>query len=53
MGKAILRNVISRYDAELVRPGGEVDMSVENAFMVHDWNKIMASPVMKQGIKRS
>jgi hypothetical protein len=52
-GSISVEEAISAYDAEVVRRGAkEVKLSTENTFMVHDWNKIMASPLMQQGIKR-
>lgn len=43
---------ISAYDEEVVPRGGEeVKCSVENGFMLHDWQKVMESPVFRNGFK--
>ena len=33
------------------RAGEEVRVSVMNTTMLHDWNKVMESPVFKAGLK--
>ena len=46
-------SVISAYDAELVKRGSEeVENSVKNSMLVHDFEKFMESPVLKQGYAR-
>lgn len=46
-------DAISAYDAEMVKRGAaEVNLSVQNALMVHDWKLVMDSPAMKHGIKK-
>ncbi len=43
---------ISAYDAEIVPRGAEeVKCSVENGFMLHDWEKIQQSPVFRNGFR--
>jgi 2-polyprenyl-6-methoxyphenol hydroxylase-like FAD-dependent oxidoreductase len=45
---------ISAYDRELVMRGSEeVQVSLKSAIMVHDWEKLMESPVMKKGYVKS
>lgn len=44
---------ISGYDEELVRrAAAEVNLSVTNAHMVHDWSKVLDSPAMKVGVQK-
>lgn len=44
---------ITGYDEELVKRGSaEVNLSVMNCLMVHDWNQFMNSPAMKVGIDK-
>jgi hypothetical protein len=51
--KASLLEGISTYDAEVVKRGAkEVKMSVETAYMMHDWDQLMESPVMKHGVTK-
>jgi 2-polyprenyl-6-methoxyphenol hydroxylase-like FAD-dependent oxidoreductase len=41
---------ISSYDAEVLKRGSdEVKISVQSAILVHDYEKLMNAPVMKQG----
>ncbi len=43
---------ITKYEVEMKeRAGEEVKMSVMNTTMLHDWDKVMASPVMTKGLK--
>ena len=43
---------VSAYDEEVVPRGGEeVKCSVENGFMLHDWQKVLESPVFRNGFK--
>jgi hypothetical protein len=50
--KADLRQAISAYDEEVVPRGSEeVKCSVENGFMLHDWEKVRESPVFKSGFR--
>lgn len=47
-------SAISAYDAELVKRGGEeVENSRKNSMLVHDFEKFMDSPVLKQGYART
>ena len=48
-----MKVAITAYDEELVKRGAaEVNLSVKNALMVHDWDSVMDSPAMKHGIKK-
>ena len=53
-GKATApEEAITEYDEELVKRGSaEVNLSVMNCLMVHDWNQFMNSPAMKVGINK-
>jgi hypothetical protein len=45
---------IEEYDAEIEKRGGdEVETSRRNALLVHDLEKFMESPVLKQGYAKS
>jgi 2-polyprenyl-6-methoxyphenol hydroxylase-like FAD-dependent oxidoreductase len=45
---------IEEYNAELVKRGAdEVETSRRNALLVHDFEKFMESPVLKQGYAKS
>lgn len=47
-------SAISAYDAELVKRGGEeVENSRKNSMLVHDFEKFMDSPILKQGYART
>ena len=53
-GRATAAEAISAYDAELVKRGSdEVKTSRDNALLVHDFEKFMDSPVLKQGYTRA
>jgi hypothetical protein len=48
--KTELADVIAMYEAEMIPRGkAEVESSVENAIMLHDWDKIMESAMMTHG----
>ncbi|KAK3171573.1 hypothetical protein OEA41_003657 [Lepraria neglecta] len=50
--KSTLSSAITAYDEEIVPRGGEeVKCSVENGFMLHDWQKVLESPVFRNGFK--
>jgi hypothetical protein len=52
--KATLGEAVSVYDAELVKRGSEeVEISRKNALLVHDFEKFMDSPVLKQGYAKA
>lgn len=47
-------SAISAYDAELVKRGEEeVENSRKNSLLVHDFEKFMDSPILKQGYART
>lgn len=44
---------IATYEDELISRGQEeVQMSVQTAMTVHDWEQLMNSPLMKHGITK-
>ena len=46
------KQAISAYDAEIVPRGcEEVKCSLENGYMLHDWQKVKQSPVFTNGFK--
>ncbi|KAL4891449.1 hypothetical protein BDV59DRAFT_194384 [Aspergillus ambiguus] len=47
-------SAISQYEDEMTARGGaEVEMSTVNTEMVHDWERVLKSPVMTSGMKRT
>ena len=47
-----LVDAITAYEAEMVPRGQEeVKCSVENGYMLHDWEKVQQSPVFTNGFK--
>jgi 2-polyprenyl-6-methoxyphenol hydroxylase-like FAD-dependent oxidoreductase len=50
-GKKSRRDAIAEYEEEMVkRAGEEVRMSTRNTEMVHDWEKVLASPILQKGM---
>ena len=48
--KSELADVVSKYEAEMIPRGkAEVELSVENAIMLHDWELIMKSAMLTHG----
>ncbi|KAM5343379.1 hypothetical protein ACJ41O_011916 [Fusarium nematophilum] len=46
------RRVIGEYETEMIaRTGEEVRLSEKNSVAVHDWEQVMQSPSMKQGMR--
>ncbi|KAI9809365.1 MAG: hypothetical protein M1827_006877 [Pycnora praestabilis] len=46
-----LPEAVTEYDDELVKRGSEeVKSSHDNALMLHDWNQVMESPLMKKAL---
>jgi hypothetical protein len=46
--------MIEQYETEMMaRSGEEVRSSVMNTSMLHDWAKVLESPVMKSGLKKN
>jgi len=49
-----LAEAVDAYDAELVKRGAdEVETSRKNALLVHDFERFMDSPVLKQGYAKA
>ncbi|KAL8903044.1 MAG: hypothetical protein Q9171_007529 [Xanthocarpia ochracea] len=47
-------NVINEYEEEMIKRGGEeVRLGEMNTKMLHDWDKVLQSPVLKKGLKQS
>ncbi|KAM5443224.1 hypothetical protein MferCBS31731_001541 [Microsporum ferrugineum] len=45
---------ISAYEDEMIaRAGGEVRLSTVNTEMLHDWERVLASPVLTSGMKHN
>lgn len=52
-GKVSRADAIATYEQEMIaRAGGEVRLSTVNTGMLHNWQKVLESPVMQAGIKR-
>ena len=48
-----MRGEAPRQFEEMVRRGGEeVRLSTENTVFLHDWEKVMSSPLMRKGLNR-
>ena len=51
-GKTTQADAISSYEKEMIdRTGGEVRVSTVNTGMLHNWEKVQQSPVMRSGMK--
>jgi hypothetical protein len=51
-GTATLKEAITAYEAEMIPRGREeVKCSVENGYMLHDWDQVRESPVFRQGFR--
>jgi hypothetical protein len=47
------KSAIENYESEMrARAGEEVRISVVNTIMLHDWEKVMKSPLMTAGLKK-
>ncbi|KAE9374268.1 FAD/NAD(P)-binding domain-containing protein [Stipitochalara longipes BDJ] len=47
------KSAIEKYEDEMkARAGEEVRISVMNTAMLHDWEKVMKSPLMRAGLKK-
>lgn len=52
-GETTLSEAIDAYDTEVIARGGaEVRMSYQNTQMLHHWETLMESPLMRQGTKK-
>ena len=50
-GKTTRAEAISSYEEEMVaRAGGEVRLSTMNTGMLHNWQKVQESPIMRSGM---
>lgn len=51
-GKVSRADAIATYEQEMIaRAGGEVRLSTVNTGMLHNWQKVLESPVMQAGMK--
>lgn len=52
--KRDVARIVSKYEAEMIPRGkAEVESSVENAIMLHDWDRLMGSAMMTHGAAKS
>ncbi|KAL3457414.1 hypothetical protein BJX64DRAFT_280665 [Aspergillus heterothallicus] len=52
-GRKPRADAITLYEDEMIaRAGGEVRMSTTNTEMVHDWQKVLKSPIMTKGMTK-
>ncbi|KAL3473262.1 hypothetical protein BJX99DRAFT_272408 [Aspergillus californicus] len=52
-GEKTRAEAITEYEEEMItRAGGEVRMSTTNTEMVHDWQKVLKSPLMTSGMTK-
>jgi 2-polyprenyl-6-methoxyphenol hydroxylase-like FAD-dependent oxidoreductase len=52
-GRKTRADAIRLYEEEMIaRAGGEVRMSTTNTEMVHDWQKVLKSPIMTKGMTK-
>ncbi|KAK1142464.1 hypothetical protein N8T08_007826 [Aspergillus melleus] len=53
-GRVSQSEAITRYENEMIsRAGGEVCLSTTNTEMLHNWEKVLSSPVLNSGLKRN
>lgn len=53
-GQGELEDAIDGYETEMIARGGEeVRLSKRNTEMVHQWDKLMQSPLFQKGVKRN
>ena len=51
-GEKTWEAAVSAYEAELIPRGSEeVKCSIENGFMLHDWERVKQSPVFTTGFR--
>jgi hypothetical protein len=51
-GETSLQDAVTSYEAEMIPRGREeVECSMKNAEMLHDWEKVKQSPVFKDGFR--
>lgn len=52
-GRALQSEAITEYESEMMsRAGGEVRLSSTNTEMLHNWEKVMKSPVLNSGLAK-
>jgi 2-polyprenyl-6-methoxyphenol hydroxylase-like FAD-dependent oxidoreductase len=52
-GELSLKDAVSDYDAEMIKRGGdEVQVSLVNTQMFHDWKTVMQSPLISKSVGR-
>ncbi|KAL4803138.1 hypothetical protein BDV18DRAFT_163198 [Aspergillus unguis] len=52
-GQKSRHDAIEEYENEMIeRAGGEVRMSTTNTEMVHDWDRVLKSPIMTSGMTK-
>lgn len=50
--QSTLSEVITAYEKEMIPRGQEeVKCSIENGYMLHDWEKVQESPVFQNGFR--
>lgn len=53
-GRVSQSEAVAKYESEMIsRAGGEVCLSSTNTEMLHNWEKVLSSPVLNSGLKRS
>lgn len=53
-GQENLKDAVGGYETEMIARGGEeVRLSKMNTEMVHQWDKLMQSPLFQKGVKRN
>lgn len=51
-GQSTLSEVVTAYEREMIPRGQEeVKCSIENGYMLHDWEKVQESPVFRNGFR--
>lgn len=51
---AALHDAVKRYEAEMVPRGNEAALSnLENSHMVHDFDRLMRSPLVRSGVRQT
>jgi hypothetical protein len=52
-GEVSLKDAITAYSEEVVNRGAEeVLISKQNALMMHDWDQLMESPIVKKSLDK-
>jgi len=54
LGEETLAKAISEYEEEMIARGAaEVELSLKNTILMHQWDLLMSSPLMKMGAQRT